>query len=93
MTYNVRSHRPASLNATHIGDLAHPVKGNRLNGQCPDNQKCSLAIHCCDLCWRMEPELIEAARVAGARAEAEALYLRPIKGSAGVRTLKVLEQE
>src|SRR5439155_27180008 len=55
------------LTAAHQpGHMVTGQKHNRLNGHCPDLARCSLLpFACSQLCWRMEGDLIEQARVAG----------------------------
>lgn len=62
------------------------IKPNRLNGHCPDRNRCALLpFACVDNCWRMEPDLIEAARVSGAQTVGEPV--RPTSTRAGKNTL------
>lgn len=69
------------------GNMVTGQKHNRLNGQCPDHQRCSLEpFACSDLCWRLEPELIELARLAGARLGVPVRPGRTIKARSGRNT-------
>jgi hypothetical protein len=71
------------------GHMVTGLKHNRLNGHCPDLARCSLLpLACSLLCWRMEGDLIEAARLAGAKtAGVDPLRrARPISTRAGKNT-------
>jgi hypothetical protein len=60
--------RAAVTDAHQPGHMVTGQKHNRLNGHCPDLARCSLLpLACSLLCWRMEGDLIEAARAKGAK--------------------------
>jgi hypothetical protein len=74
--------------ARQPGQMDTGQQPRRLNGHCPDLTRCALLpFACSELCWRMEGDLIEAARVAGAKTAG--LPMRPgrtIKTRAGKNT-------
>lgn len=54
--------------ANQPGNMDTGQQQRRLKGRCPDLRRCALLpFACSELCWRLEPALIEAARVAGAK--------------------------